>query len=106
MKSERLFQVVEVDCGSQEYNQAVVRFNETTKGKISVTIKKVERVQNPNEYAAHCIFRKMLKQKYKGTNPKEKCLFHGTVFDAIYQVACQGFNRSFASESNGTCFYD
>lgn len=68
------------------------------KKTVSVTITKIERVQNPGLYRAYLVKRDQMDQK-NGSN--EKFLFHGTAKESCSSINTFGFNRSYCGK-NGT----
>ena len=89
----------DVPASSPEYQDAIKEF-EATIQSTKCTIVKVQRIQNPNEYARHCAFRDTLQHKH-GKKAEERRLFHGTKTDSVDAIAHQAFNRIFASDANG-----
>ena len=89
----------DVLAGTPEYQDAVREF-EATIQSTKYTIIKVQRIQNPNEYAKHCSFRETLQQKH-AKKVEERRLFHGTRLDSVDAIAHQAFNRIFAADANG-----
>ncbi len=89
----------DIPAHSTEYQDAVREF-QATLGSHTFTIVKVQRIQNPSEYAKHLSFRDALKRKY-GKPVLEKKVFHGTKEDSMVSIAHQGFNRIFAADANG-----
>lgn len=94
----------EVPQGSPEYQDALKRFNETI-GQTSVTVIKLERIQNPNLYSLHIALRDTVSQKYHCKKIEVKKLFHGTKEASITPITTQGFNRNFAADANGMIVY-
>ena len=89
----------DVPTGSAEYKDAIREFEATIRNA-NCTIIKVQRIQNPSEYAKHASFQQILQQKY-GKKVEERRLFHGTRMDSIEAISYQGFNRIFAADANG-----
>ena len=97
----------EVPQGSQEYQNALGRFNETIRHK-SVNIIKLERIQNPTAYTRYITLRDTISQKYPLKKKIEvKELFHGMKEENIHLISNQGFNRNFAGDANGmvVCYF-
>ena len=92
----------DVPQGSQEYEDALTRFYETT-DRSTVTVVSLQRVQNPNEYRKHMAFSEYVGTKYSHQKKKVvvRRLFHGCREDVVKPIAVQGFNRNFAASANG-----
>ena len=88
-----------VSTKSSEYKKATSVFLETLgESRHQYEIVRVRRIQNPAEYMRYqSVKRTWLSQG----SVKEKVLFHGTKKDNIESICSNGFNRSFAAESNG-----
>ena len=93
----------DVPEGSQEYQDALLRFRETINQPAAVTIISLKRVQNPNLYQLHSALENAIYNKYSKEKVDVRQLFHGSKEDSIKYIATQGFNRSLAADSNGGC---
>lgn len=71
------------------------------KKTVSVTITKIERVQNPGLYRAYLVKRDQMDQK-NGSN--EKFLFHGTAKGSCSSINTFGFNRSYCGKNGRESF--
>ncbi len=89
----------EVQKGTQEYIDAVKEF-EVSLTKDKVSIEKVERIENRNEYGKHLALQKAIRDKHK-KEPEVRRLFHGSKQESLELIAVQGFNRIFAANANG-----
>ena len=88
--TEKDVYLVELDPtnNSNEYNKVAEGIRKTA----SITITKIERVQNPGLYEAYVVKKEQMEQK-NGAN--EKLLFHGTAQERCSSISTFGFNRSF-----------
>lgn len=75
-----------------EYNKVADEIKKTA----SITITKIERVQNPGLYRAYVVRKDQMDQK-KGGN--EKFLFHGTAQGSVSSINKFGFNRSYCGKN-------
>ena len=73
---------------ANEYKKVADEIKKTT----SVTITKIERVQNPGLYRAYMVRKDQMDQKSGGN---EKFLFHGTAQGSCSRINKFGFNRSY-----------
>ena len=81
-----------------EYSKVVDEIKKTA----SVTITKIERVQNPGLYRAYLVKRDQMDQK-NGSN--EKFLFHGTAKGSCSSINTFGFNRSYCGKNGRECLF-
>ena len=88
--TEKDVYLVELDptSNSNEYNKVAEGIRKTA----SITITKIERVQNPGLYKAYVVKKDQMEQK-NGAN--EKLLFHGTAQESCSSISTFGFNRSY-----------
>ena len=77
---------------ANEYNKVADEIKKTT----SVTITKIERVQNPGLYRAYMVKKDQMDQKSGGN---EKFLFHGTAQGSCSSISKFGFNRSYCGKN-------
>ena len=75
-----------------EYNRVADEIRKTA----SITITKIERVQNPGLYRAYMVKKDQMEQK-NGAN--EKFLFHGTAQGSCSLLNKFGFNRSYCRKN-------
>ena len=75
-----------------EYNKVADEIKKT----VTITITKIERVQNPGLYRAYVVRKDQMDQK-KGGN--EKFLFHGTAQGSCSSINKFGFNRSYCGKN-------
>lgn len=71
-----------------------------TKTMNSVTVKRVERIQNPLLYQAYQLRKQKMDKDNGGNN--ELQLFHGTAYNNVKKINSQGFNRNFSGLAHGT----
>ena len=90
--NEKEVHLVELDPTSNEYNKVAERIRKTA----SISITKIERVQNPGLYKAYVVKKDQMEQK-NGAN--EKLLFHGTAQASCSSISTFGFNRSFCGKN-------
>uniref|UniRef100_A0A1X7SHA1 Poly [ADP-ribose] polymerase n=1 Tax=Amphimedon queenslandica TaxID=400682 RepID=A0A1X7SHA1_AMPQE len=83
---------------SDEYTAATKRFNETIGSNVIIT--RVQRIQNPSEYARYLSLRNTWRMLHGKGSVHEKELFHGTKRDKIEPICSTGFNRGYAADSN------
>lgn len=62
----------------------------------SITITKIQRVQNPTLYRVYMVRKDQMEQK-KGSN--ERTLFHGTAEGSCASINKTGFNRSYCGKN-------
>ena len=62
----------------------------------TITITKIQRVQNPALYRVYMVRKDQMEQK-KGSN--EKTLFHGTAEGSCASINKTGFNRSYCGKN-------
>ena len=88
--TEKDVYLVELDPtnNSNEYNKVAEGIRKTA----SITITKIERVQNPGLYEAYVVKKEQMEQK-NGAN--EKLLFHGTTQESCSSISTFGFNISY-----------
>ena len=88
--TEKDVYLVELDPTNNpiEYNKIAEGIRKTA----SITITKIERVQNPGLYKAYVVKKDQMEQK-NGAN--EKLLFHGTAQESCSSISTFGFNRSY-----------
>ena len=88
--TEKDVYLVELDPTNNpiEYNKIAEGIRKTA----SITITKIERVQNPGLYKAYVVKKEQMEQK-NGAN--EKLLFHGTAQESCSSISTFGFNRSY-----------
>ncbi|XP_068729497.1 protein mono-ADP-ribosyltransferase PARP14-like [Montipora capricornis] len=79
-----------------EFNRVADQVKKTA----SITISKIERVQNPGLYRSYVVKKDQMDKK-NGSN--EKFLFHGTGKSSCSTINSYGFNRSYSGK-NGTAF--
>lgn len=89
----------DVDELSTEYTSATKRFNETIGSNVIIT--RVQRIQNPSEYARYQSLKKTWRMLHGKGSVHEKELFHGTKRDKVEPICSTGFNRGYAADSNG-----
>ncbi|XP_025943186.1 poly [ADP-ribose] polymerase 14-like, partial [Apteryx rowi] len=104
MQTERV-KIVELKPEMKEYKDVQARFLQTCP---SLTIEKIERIQNPFFWKAYQI-KKLEMDKKNGNRDNERLLFHGTSSDSLTLINNKGFNRSYAGMNaahfgNGTYF--
>ncbi|KAG9469575.1 hypothetical protein GDO78_020194 [Eleutherodactylus coqui] len=97
--------VVQLNPGSQEYNDVEAKFRKTCQMRIV----NIERVQNKNLWMNYQIKKQAIDTKNKTKTTNEEQLFHGTNFNTTQTVNHNGFNRSYAGMNaayygNGTYF--
>ena len=90
--NEKEVHLVELDATSNEYNKVAEGIRKTA----SISITKVERVQNPGLYKAYVVKKEQMEQK-NGAN--EKLLFHGTAQGSCSSISTFGFNRSYCGKN-------
>ena len=92
--TEKDVYLVELDptSNSNEYNKVAEGIRKTA----SITITKIERVQNPGLYKAYVVKKDQMEQK-NGAN--EKLLFHGTAQESCSSISTFGFNRSYCGKN-------
>ena len=93
--------LVKLTRSSFEYQGVLQRLQQTVSS--SLTIKSVQRIQNPYLYQAY----QLRKQKMDRDNPQannERQLFHGTNSDNVEKINTQGFDRSFSGSAHGEGF--
>ena len=89
----------EISSKSSEYKEATTLFLETLgESHHKYKIVKVCRIQNLGEYTR---YQSVKRTWLRHGEVKEKELFHGTKKDNIESICSTGFNRGFATESNG-----
>ena len=92
--NEKEVHLVELDptSNSSEYNKVAEGIRKTA----SISITKIERVQNPGLYKAYVVKKEQMEQKNGGN---EKLLFHGTAQGSCSSISTFGFNRSFCGKN-------
>ena len=92
--TEKDVYLVELDPTNNpiEYNKIAEGIRKTA----SITITKIERVQNPGLYKAYVVKKDQMEQK-NGAN--EKLLFHGTAQESCSSISTFGFNRSYCGKN-------
>ena len=90
--NEKEVYLVELDATSNEYNKVA----EGIRKPASISITKIERVQNPGLYKAYVVKKDQMEQK-NGAN--EKLLFHGTAQGSCSSISTFGFNRSYCGKN-------
>jgi len=92
--NEKEVHLVELDptSNSNEYNKVAEGIRKTA----SISITKIERVQNPGLYKAYVVKKDQMEQK-NGAN--EKLLFHGTAQGSCSSISTFGFNRSYCGKN-------
>ena len=90
--NEKEVYLVELDATSNEYNKVAEGIRKTA----SISITKIERVQNPGLYKAYVVKKDQMEQK-NGAN--EKLLFHGTAQGSCSSISTFGFNRSYCGKN-------
>ena len=92
--TEKDVYLVELDPTNNpiEYNKIAEGIRKTA----SITITKIERVQNPGLYKAYVVKKEQMEQK-NGAN--EKLLFHGTAQESCSSISTFGFNRSYCGKN-------
>ena len=90
--NEKEVYLVELDATSNEYNKVAEGIRKTA----SISITKIERVQNPGLYKAYVVKKEQMEQK-NGAN--EKLLFHGTAQGSCSSISTFGFNRSYCGKN-------
>ena len=77
---------------ANEYKRIVDKVHKTS----SITITKIQRVQNPTQYRVYMVRKDQMEQK-KGSN--EQTLFHGTAESSCASINKTGFNRSYCGKN-------
>jgi len=77
---------------AKEYSRVADEIKKTA----SITITKIERVQNPGLYRAYMVRKDQMDQKSGGN---EKFLFHGTAQGSCSSINKFGFNRSYCGKN-------
>ena len=90
--NEKEVHLVELDATSNEYNKVAEGIRKTA----SISITKIERVQNPGLYKVYVVKKDQMEQK-NGAN--EKLLFHGTAQESCSSISTFGFNRSYCGKN-------
>ena len=91
---------VKLQSQSSEFQSVVQMFTKTMN---SVTVKRVERIQNPLLYQAYQLRKQKMDKDNGGNN--ELQLFHGTAYNNVKKINCQGFNRNFSGLAHGKRIY-
>ncbi|XP_067947221.1 uncharacterized protein [Watersipora subatra] len=95
---------VDLKTGSEEYEEVMRKFEETSCGtKISVI--KILRIQNEELYTQYEAQKNKVKKELRDDNSYsiETQLWHGTSVESTKQICAHGFNRSFAGK-NGVAY--
>ena len=92
--NEKEFHLVELDPTSNEYNKVAEEIRKTA----SISVTKIERVQNPGLYKAYVVKKEQMEQK-NGHGANEKLLFHGTAQGSCSSISTFGFNRSYCGKN-------
>ena len=90
--NEKEFHLVELDPTSNEYNKVAEEIRKTA----SISITKIERVQNPGLYKAYVVKKDQMEKK---NSANEKLLFHGTAQGSCSSISTFGFNRSYCGKN-------
>ena len=91
---------VKLQSQSSEFQGVVQMFTKTMN---SVTVKRVERIQNPLLYQAYQLRKQKMDKDNGGNN--ELQLFHGTAYNNVKKINSQGFNRNFSGQVHGERIY-
>ena len=91
---------VKLQSQSSEFQSVVQMFTKTMN---SVTVKRVERIQNPLLYQAYQLRKQKMDKDNGGNN--ELQLFHGTAYNNVKKIISQGFNRNFSGQVHGERIY-
>jgi hypothetical protein len=99
---------IDVPIGSPEYNKVASYFSDRLHTqKNSITVTKVERIQNLPLWQSYAVKKQTIKQRYN-ERPEDRVhnrdnvehkLFHGTHPEVIPKIEKQGFNRAFAGRN-------
>jgi len=94
--------MVDVDPGSTEFAEIVKEFTESLQHyKKEATIEKLQRIENRREYQKHVTYEVTVRAKHGIKQVPIRRLYHGSKYDSLGKIVVQGFNRSFAADSNG-----
>ena len=85
-----------VQLDSMNHANEYKKVADNIKKTASITITKIERVQNPGLYRAYMVRKEQMDQKNGGN---EKFLFHGTAETSCSSINKFGFNRSYCGKN-------
>ncbi|XP_067940598.1 protein mono-ADP-ribosyltransferase PARP15-like [Watersipora subatra] len=91
---------VEVAFGTAEYKSVVDNFNRTKDVNTDVTIKKVQRIQNPDMYRLYSVRRKAVAARLNKRPDEVEVtpLWHGTNEETVKRITERKFDRGFAGK--------
>ena len=77
---------------ANEYKRIVDKVHKTS----SITITKIQRVQNPTQYRVYMVRKDQMEQKKRSN---ERILFHGAAAGSCTSINKTGFNRSYCGKN-------
>eukprot|EP00118_Oscarella_pearsei_P009646 m.56240 g.56240 ORF g.56240 m.56240 type:complete len:2135 (+) comp34579_c0_seq4:365-6769(+) len=100
--------IIPVSTSSQEFKDIAGNFTSAL-GKISATIRKIERIENPMMFQLFAHAKEFLAKKRAKEIASRKAvlqleLYHGTAEHAVQHIVDQGFNRIYAGKAVGKLY--